>query len=135
MSEGFEAHVARLRQAYAARRDALLAALAAHLPDGYPAPAPAGGYFLWVRHHGDRHQELLPRAEAAGVSFLPGSRFYMEAGRAANAAAAGVQPLPAAGADRGGGGWLRRFPRRPARAPIMALIRAVAKGREEVWCL
>jgi DNA-binding transcriptional MocR family regulator len=86
MSGRFEEHVARLRQAYPARRDALLAALAAYLPPGYRAPAPAGGYFIWVTlPEGIDTRELLPRAEAAGVSFLPGARFYLEEGRATNA--------------------------------------------------
>jgi 2-aminoadipate transaminase len=77
----FEAQVARLRAAYRARRDALLAALAEHLPPGAAWQRPAGGYFIWVTlAEGQDAEALLPRAEAAGVAFLPGTRFYMDGG-------------------------------------------------------
>jgi DNA-binding transcriptional MocR family regulator len=86
ISGRFEEHVARLRVAYRARRDALLQALATHLPPGYRAATPAGGYFVWVTlPQGLNTAELLPQAEAVGLSFLPGARFHMEAGRGTNA--------------------------------------------------
>src|SRR5262249_40316018 len=79
----FEAHVAGLRDAYRARRDALLAALATNLPAGYSVYAPAGGYFVWVTlPEGLDATELLPRAEARGVSDLPGARFHLDGGGA-----------------------------------------------------
>jgi 2-aminoadipate transaminase len=82
----FEEHVARLRVAYRARRDALLSALAIHLPPGCRVSMPAGGYFVWVTlPAGLDAAELLPRAEATGVSFLPGARFHLEGGRGTNA--------------------------------------------------
>jgi DNA-binding transcriptional MocR family regulator len=79
----FEQHVARLRSAYRARRDALLAALTAHLPPGCGVLVPAGGYFVWVTlPEGIDAGALLPGAEAAGVSFLPGTRFHLDGGGA-----------------------------------------------------
>jgi 2-aminoadipate transaminase len=81
----FEAHVAGLRAAYRARRDALLEALAASLPAGYGVSVPAGGYFVWVTlPEGLDAAALLPHAEAKGVSYLPGSRFHLD-GRGARA--------------------------------------------------
>lgn len=78
---GFEAHVERLRAAYRARCDLLCAALARHLPPGCRWQTPGGGFFVWVRLPvGIDSAELLPRAEAAGVSFVPGSRFCADGG-------------------------------------------------------
>ena len=73
---GYDDHVARLRAAYRARRDALDAALREHAPDGCAWRVPAGGFFIWLRlPTGLRASELLPVAEAHGVSFAPGVRF------------------------------------------------------------
>ena len=75
----FESHVARLRDVYRARRDALLSGLADHLPPGCDVLAPGGGYFVWVRlPEGLDAAELLPRAEVAGVAYLPGARFHTD---------------------------------------------------------
>jgi DNA-binding transcriptional MocR family regulator len=75
----YDPHVARLRAAYAARRDGLAAALAALLPRGCVVSAPAGGFFIWVSlPAGLRASELLPAAEAAGVSFVPAARSHLD---------------------------------------------------------
>ncbi len=75
----FEPQVARFREAYRARRDALMSALAAHLPAGWQARMPAGGFFVWVRlPAGMSSEALLPVAEAAGMSFVPGRRFFCD---------------------------------------------------------
>ena len=74
-----DAHIERLRSAYRARRDALLAALEQHMPERCSWPAPAGGFFVWVRLPDDRDSTALLRdAEAAGVSYVPGSRFFVD---------------------------------------------------------
>ncbi len=74
-----EPHVARLRAAYAARRDALAAALATHLPEGCGYSVPAGGFFIWVTlPDGLRASALLPAAAAAGVSFVPAARSHLD---------------------------------------------------------
>lgn len=83
-SGAFDAQVARLRNVYRARRDALLAALDEHLPAGCDVFRPGGGFFVWVRLPDALDADaLLPRAEAAGVSYLPGKRCHLD-GRGAN---------------------------------------------------
>jgi DNA-binding transcriptional MocR family regulator len=79
ISGAFAAQVERFRAAYRERRDALLAALAEHLPPGCTATKPGGGFFVWVRLPEQIDAgALLPRAEAAGVAYLPGKRFHLE---------------------------------------------------------
>jgi 2-aminoadipate transaminase len=78
-SGAFEVNLECLRDAYRARRYALMAGLAAHLPPGCTWDVPAGGYFVWLRlPEGVDSAALLPRAEAAGVSYLPGVRFHLD---------------------------------------------------------
>ena len=76
-----DAHVAGLRAAYRARRDRLMTALRRHLPSAYSFDAPGGGYFVWVRApDGVDTTRLLTRAEAAGVSYVPGALFHGDGG-------------------------------------------------------
>jgi 2-aminoadipate transaminase len=78
-----DGHVERLREALRARRDALLTALARYLPADCTWNPALGGYFIWVRlPPGLDAAALLPRAEAAGVAYLPGERFFVERGGA-----------------------------------------------------
>ncbi|MCX6029594.1 MAG: PLP-dependent aminotransferase family protein [Chloroflexi bacterium] len=70
-------HVERLQAAYRRRRAALLAALARHLPPGCRWIAPGGGFFLWLQlPAGCDSAALLSAAERAGVSYVPGGRFF-----------------------------------------------------------
>jgi DNA-binding transcriptional MocR family regulator len=81
----YDQQIARLRAAYRTRRDALLAGLSTYLPPGCEWTTPGGGFFVWVRlPEGLDTAELLPRAEAAGVAYIPGARFDT-AGGSANA--------------------------------------------------
>ena len=80
-SGAYAAQVARLRAAYTARRDALDAALRSALPADFGIRKPNGGFFTWV----DLPQrmlaaELLPLAEAEGMAFLPGTKFFTDGG-------------------------------------------------------
>ena len=78
----FEATVTRLRAMYRERRDALAQSLRTYLPPGCRFTVPGGGFFQWVElPEGIDAATLLPRAEQAGVSYLPGSRFYLDAAR------------------------------------------------------
>jgi 2-aminoadipate transaminase len=72
-----DAHVARLRRAYGARRDALLDGLAAALPPGSTHNRPNGGMFVWARlPDGWDADLLLRRALERDVAFVPGAPFF-----------------------------------------------------------
>jgi 2-aminoadipate transaminase len=71
------AHIRGLAAHYRPRRDALLAALAEHLPAGSRWTRPQGGLFIWVElPDGYDAEALLPRAIERGVAFVPGRFFY-----------------------------------------------------------
>jgi DNA-binding transcriptional MocR family regulator len=71
-----ERQVETLREEYRRRRNALLDGLASHLPEGCDWVCPGGGFFVWVRlPEGVDGGALLPVAESAGVSYVPGARF------------------------------------------------------------
>jgi 2-aminoadipate transaminase len=70
-------HVPTIRARYKAQRDAMRAALEAHMPAGCHWQVPAGGMFFWVElPAGLDAMALLPQAVAAGVAYVPGSAFY-----------------------------------------------------------
>ena len=80
--DGFlDAHVPTIRARYRAQRDAMAAALAAHLPRSGPLACrwqtPAGGMFFWVElPEGVDSEALLEKAIARGVAFVPGAPFF-----------------------------------------------------------
>ena len=71
-------HLEVIRGHYRERRDAMLAALARHLPaDDVTWTWPEGGMFVWVTlPKGLDARELLRRAIAGGVAFVAGAAFY-----------------------------------------------------------
>ena len=72
----FEPNLERVRAELRARRDAMLAALDASSAARPAGRGPEGGYFLWLElADGVDARELLARAEAAGVTFVPGADF------------------------------------------------------------
>jgi 2-aminoadipate transaminase len=73
-----DAHVARLRAAYAPRRDALVDGLGAALPEGSEWTRPDGGMFVWARlPEGWDADALLAGALARDVAFVPGWPFHV----------------------------------------------------------
>jgi DNA-binding transcriptional MocR family regulator len=71
-----ESNLERVCAELRARRDAMLAALERELGDSARWSRPEGGYFLWLELGAAVDaQELLGRAEPAGVTFVPGSDF------------------------------------------------------------
>jgi 2-aminoadipate transaminase len=73
--------VEMLRASYRQRRDALLNALTNHLPETCHWIRPAGGFFVWLRLPPEVDSAaLLPTAESAGVSYVPGARFHTDGG-------------------------------------------------------
>jgi DNA-binding transcriptional MocR family regulator len=66
----------RVRELLRARRDAMLAALERELGGRARWSQPEGGYFLWLElPERTNATELLGRATAAGVTFVPGTDF------------------------------------------------------------
>ncbi len=66
------------RALYRERRDALLDALADHMPPGTRWTRPAGGFYSWVTlPEGLDARAMLPRAVAALVAYVPGTGFFM----------------------------------------------------------
>ncbi len=79
-----DAHIARLRAEYGARRDALLDGLASALPSGSTHNRPEGGMFVWARlPDGSNASDLLPRALERDVAYVPGEHFFSGAPDAA----------------------------------------------------
>ena len=78
---GFDAHLARVRRVYPARRDALAAALAREAGDALTWRLPEGGFYLWARLAGGlRAREVLAEAIPSGVAFVPGDLFHADGG-------------------------------------------------------
>jgi DNA-binding transcriptional MocR family regulator len=76
----YDTNLAELRAAYRHRRDALVTALRKHLPGDCEVSLPRGGFFVWVQlPDAGMNRALLARAEAGGVSFVPGDKFYLAA--------------------------------------------------------
>lgn len=72
-----DAALDRIRSEYAARRDAMLAALPGSLPDGSTWNRPDGGMFVWARlPEGRDATSALARVLTHDVAFVPGAPFY-----------------------------------------------------------
>ncbi|RIK39798.1 MAG: PLP-dependent aminotransferase family protein, partial [Chloroflexi bacterium] len=70
-------HIEELRKLYLLRRDAMLAALEAGMPEGASWTTPDGGFFIWLSlPTGSSVKELLPKARERGIEFLSGSACY-----------------------------------------------------------
>ena len=72
-------HVPTIRARYKRHRDAMRAALDAHMPAGCRWVVPSGGMFFWVElPPAIDATALLPRAVEAGMAFVPGAAFFAE---------------------------------------------------------
>ncbi|MEE4546065.1 PLP-dependent aminotransferase family protein [Streptomyces sp. V4-01] len=72
-----DAHLAKVRGAYRARRDALVEGLDSALPAGSSWNRPQGGMFVWVRlPDGHDATALLPEAVRHDVAYVPGAPFF-----------------------------------------------------------
>ena len=70
----------KARALYRGRRDAMLAALAAHMPNGVTWTKPEGGLFVWVTlpPHVDAAELLQRSVTEAKVAFVPGHAFFAD---------------------------------------------------------
>ncbi len=67
------------QQIYAERRDAMLSALADLMPDGMSWTHPKGGLFVWATlPDGLDAKDMVPRAIAGRVAYVPGNGFYAD---------------------------------------------------------
>ncbi len=76
-------HVPTIRATYHRRRDAMLDALARHMPQGVTWTHPSGGMFIWLTlpAHLDT-TTLLEASLGQKVAFVPGAPFYANGGGA-----------------------------------------------------
>lgn len=75
-----EPHIERLRAVYLERRDAMLAALEAHMPPGVTWTRPGGGFFVWLNLPEPlRAAEVAARAKEAKLLIPVGDPFFAEA--------------------------------------------------------
>ena len=76
-------HVEMLRAKYLERRNLLIDALTDHLPEDCHWMTPHGGFYVWLRLPGEINSAMFLRtAEDAGVSYIPGIRFFAHGGGA-----------------------------------------------------
>lgn len=81
LDHDIDAHIARLREVYRARRDAMIAALEEHFPPDVSFTRPAGGLFLWVElPEGADARALLESSLEEKVAFVPGGAFFANGG-------------------------------------------------------
>lgn len=76
----YDQQVAKTINAYRIKRDAMLAALDTHMPDGVHWTHPEGGMFIWMTlAEGMDTAQLLERAVTEiGVAFVPGHAFFAD---------------------------------------------------------
>jgi len=76
-----DAAIGRIRGAYRSRRDAMVAALAEHMPPGCRFTRPSGGLFLWGELPPRVNaRDLLEKCLARDVAFVPGGAFFPNGG-------------------------------------------------------
>jgi DNA-binding transcriptional MocR family regulator len=74
-----ELHIEQLRQVYRERRDAMLAALAAAMPEGVSWTRPGGGFFIWLRLPASlRAADVAARARDTRLLIPVGDPFFAE---------------------------------------------------------
>ena len=70
-------HIKKIIELYRPRRDAMLKALEAHMPENVKWTRPEGGMFIWVTFPDQMDTDaILVRAVENKVAFIPGSKFY-----------------------------------------------------------
>lgn len=94
------AHVRAVIAGYHKKRDVLLAALDAHLPDRYSWEPPLGGMFVWLSAPaGLDAAPLLSAALDAGVAYQPGGPFHTDPDTGRNTLRLSIGQAPGAEID------------------------------------
>lgn len=77
----YDTHIELLRETYGSKRDCMIAALRAHLPQNVSLTEPDGGMFVWLTlPEGSNAVELLGAAmDEAKVAYIPGGPFFATA--------------------------------------------------------
>lgn len=76
-NNNFDERLDFLSAVYRSKCAAMFAAMKEFLPESVTWYVPKGGYFIWVKVPGIDTANLLPKAMAAGVSFVPGKYFFL----------------------------------------------------------
>ena len=80
-SQPWREQVKVFRELYRERRDAMLDALSAVMPDGCRWTRPGGGFYIWLQlPPGLNAKAMLPRAISSRVAYVPGIGFYADGG-------------------------------------------------------
>jgi DNA-binding transcriptional MocR family regulator len=76
----FDSHVTKIKAAYSARRDRMLAALQMHMPPGVTWTRPEGGMFIWLDlpKHLSGADLLAQSLKSERVAFVPGHAFFAD---------------------------------------------------------
>lgn len=79
-AKGFDQQVKKICAAYRARRDQMLAALDAEMPEGVTWTRPEGGMFIWLTlpEHIDGADLLALSLKTQKVAFVPGRAFFAD---------------------------------------------------------
>lgn len=81
----WQGQIAKFREMYRDRRDAMLSQLSAEMPEGVSWTKPMGGFFVWLTlPEGVDTQAMLPMGVNARVAYVPGQAFYSDAQGANN---------------------------------------------------
>ncbi len=77
---GYDKQIAKIRKAYKARRDHMLASLGQHMPEGVSWTKPEGGMFIWVTlpETMDGTELLALSLKTQKVAFVPGQAFFAD---------------------------------------------------------
>nr|WP_245700893.1 PLP-dependent aminotransferase family protein [Sanguibacter gelidistatuariae] len=74
----WKGQIKSFRELYRERRDAMVGALAEHLPDA-SWTVPDGGFYTWVKlPDGLDSKSMLPRAVTGRVAYVPGTAFFAD---------------------------------------------------------
>jgi 2-aminoadipate transaminase len=75
----WQGQIKQFQETYRERRDAMLEALADHLPPQATWTQPTGGFYVWLTlPEGLDAKAMLPRAVTERVAYVPGTAFYAD---------------------------------------------------------